>query len=146
MSQEELNLLIQKATESLSQNIADQPPATLDLKEGFKALSQGLATYLKPINPLSKHSLVDIVLPASSILTSPPTAMKKEKNTKTSGSQWFDMPAIEMTEELKKDLSVLQSRGALDPKRHYRKEKIGATPFIAIGTVIEGPTEYYSAR
>lgn len=39
-------------------------------------------------------------------------------------------------------------RGVLDPKRHYKKE--GSKPLIAefsqVGTIIEGPTEYFSAR
>lgn len=39
-------------------------------------------------------------------------------------------------------------RSVLDPKRHYKKEngKAKAPEFSQIGTVLEGPTEYYSAR
>lgn len=39
-------------------------------------------------------------------------------------------------------------RNVLDPKRHYRKEtgKSQAPEFSQIGTIIEGPTEFYSAR
>ena len=39
-------------------------------------------------------------------------------------------------------------RDVLDPKRHYKKE--GSKPQIPeysqVGTIIEGPTEYFSAR
>lgn len=39
-------------------------------------------------------------------------------------------------------------RSVLDPKRHYKKES--ATPkeleFSQVGTILEGPTEFYSAR
>jgi len=39
-------------------------------------------------------------------------------------------------------------RSVLDPKRHYKKE--GAKPqipeFSQVGTIIEGPTEFFSAR
>jgi hypothetical protein len=39
-------------------------------------------------------------------------------------------------------------RSALDPKRHYKKE--GSKPeipeFSQVGTFIEGPTEFFSAR
>lgn len=39
-------------------------------------------------------------------------------------------------------------RDVLDPKRHYKKE--GGKPhipeFSQVGTIIEGPTEYFSAR
>jgi hypothetical protein len=36
----------------------------------------------------------------------------------------------------------------LDPKRHYKKDngKAQAPEFSQVGTVIEGPTEYYSSR
>ena len=39
-------------------------------------------------------------------------------------------------------------RGVLDPKRFYKKEssKAKAPPFSQVGTVIEGPGEYFSAR
>lgn len=39
-------------------------------------------------------------------------------------------------------------RGVLDPKRHYKKEnsKAAAPEFSQVGTIIEGATEYYSAR
>ncbi len=39
-------------------------------------------------------------------------------------------------------------RDVLDPKRHYKKE--GSKPripeFSQVGTIIEGPTEFFSAR
>lgn len=39
-------------------------------------------------------------------------------------------------------------RTVLDPKRHYKKEDSKAKPpeFSHVGTVIEGPTEFFSAR
>lgn len=38
-------------------------------------------------------------------------------------------------------------RSVLDPKRHYKKEgKSKAPEFSQVGTVVEGPAEYYSAR
>ncbi|TYG78673.1 hypothetical protein ES288_D02G078600v1 [Gossypium darwinii] len=40
----------------------------------------------------------------------------------TAGTAWFDMPAPTLTPELKKDLQLLKLRGAIDPKRHYKKE------------------------
>ena len=35
----------------------------------------------------------------------------------TKGKNWFEMKAPEMTEELKNDLTVIQYRNVLDPKR-----------------------------
>lgn len=39
-------------------------------------------------------------------------------------------------------------RNVLDPKRHYKKENGKAKPpeFSQIGTIVEGPTEFFSAR
>lgn len=53
-----------------------------------------------------------------------------------------------MTPELKKDLQLLKMRGVLDPKRHYKKDDVKslAPEFSQIGTVVEGPTEYFSSR
>ncbi|GER48264.1 Fcf2 pre-rRNA processing protein [Striga asiatica] len=45
----------------------------------------------------------------------------KKQVKDTAGKKWFDMPAQTMTPGLKKDLQLLKLRGALDPKRHYKK-------------------------
>lgn len=39
-------------------------------------------------------------------------------------------------------------RGVLDPKRHYKKEsgKTKAPEFSQVGTIVEGPTEFFSGR
>ena len=71
--------------------------------------------------------------------------MKKLK-VETAGPNWFNLPAPDMTDEVKKDLHILRSRGVLDPKRHYKKETLGQSKFFQMGTVIEGPTEFYSSR
>jgi hypothetical protein len=43
---------------------------------------------------------------------------------------------------------LLRMRPVLDAKRHYKKEggKAKLPEFSHVGTVIEGPTEFYSAR
>lgn len=53
-----------------------------------------------------------------------------------------------MTPELKRDLQLLRMRSVLDPKRHYKKDnsKGNAPEFSQIGTIIEGPTEFFSSR
>lgn len=45
---------------------------------------------------------------------------RKAEQEKTSGANWFNLPATEMTEERRRDLEILQMRDALDPKRHYK--------------------------
>ncbi|KAJ1732070.1 rrna-processing protein fcf2 [Coemansia sp. Benny D160-2] len=67
---------------------------------------------------------------------------------KTAGKRWFGMKAPVMTQELKNDLRVLQLRNVLDPKQFYKKGTMGKqTPkYFEMGTIIEGPTEFYSGR
>ncbi|KAL5047897.1 hypothetical protein BDW71DRAFT_37647 [Aspergillus fruticulosus] len=75
-----------------------------------------------------------------------PKATKKDKPT--AGSDWFDLPKTELTPELKRDLQLLRMRSILDPKRHYKKESGKAQPpkYSQVGTIIEGPTEFFSGR
>lgn len=52
-----------------------------------------------------------------------------------------------MTAELERDLKIIKMRGAIDPKRHYRKDDSKELPkYFQMGTIIEGPTEFYSSR
>jgi len=54
-----------------------------------------------------------------------------------------------LTPELKRDLQLLRMRSVLDPKRHYKKDnrRKGDVPeFSQVGTIIEGPTEFFTAR
>ncbi|KAK6459791.1 Fcf2 pre-rRNA processing-domain-containing protein [Scheffersomyces xylosifermentans] len=71
---------------------------------------------------------------------------KADTETKDSGSKWFNMKQPEMTPQIRRDLSVIQQRSALDPKRHYKKEKWSIPKYFQMGTIVEGNTEFYSAR
>ncbi|CAG8228550.1 unnamed protein product [Penicillium nalgiovense] len=66
----------------------------------------------------------------------------------TAGPEWFNLPKTEMTTELKRDLQLIRMRSVLDPKRHYKKENGKAKPpeYSQVGTIIEGPTEFFSNR
>ncbi|XP_060068074.1 deoxynucleotidyltransferase terminal-interacting protein 2-like [Ylistrum balloti] len=71
---------------------------------------------------------------------------KKDKQM-TKGKGWFNMKAPEMTEETKNDLTVLQMRRALDPKRFYKSNDIKTLPkFFQFGKVIESPVDFYHSR
>ncbi|KAI1426693.1 Fcf2 pre-rRNA processing-domain-containing protein [Xylaria sp. FL1777] len=73
---------------------------------------------------------------------------KKEMSHKAdAGPQWFNLPATDLTPELRRDLQLLKMRDILDPKRHYKKDTTRAIPeFSQIGTVIPGPTDYFNSR
>jgi hypothetical protein len=70
--------------------------------------------------------------------------------TNTSSDKWFYMRSTPMTKELQMDLDILRNRNYLDPKRFYKSSNINkkntTNMTIQVGTVIEGPTEYYSQR
>ncbi|EEQ85864.1 hypothetical protein RJZ56_007096 [Blastomyces dermatitidis] len=78
--------------------------------------------------------------------TNPKTKEPKEKPT--AGSDWFNLPKTNLTPELKRDLQLLRMRPVLDPHRHYKKDnsKAKVPEYSQVGTIIEGPTEFFSAR
>ncbi|KAK4936041.1 dTDP-fucopyranose mutase [Elasticomyces elasticus] len=80
--------------------------------------------------------------------TVPQAKSKKTNDQVSAGPDWFDLPKTNLTPQLKRDLQLIEMRSVLDPHRHYKKNnRKGKIPtFSQTGTVIEGPTEYYSAR
>lgn len=77
-----------------------------------------------------------------------PIAVQRKERDKDAdaGARWFHMKKPELTPEIKRDLLILKNRSALDPKRHYKKEKWEIPQYFQSGTIIEGNTEFYSAR
>ncbi|KAK0940594.1 dTDP-fucopyranose mutase [Friedmanniomyces endolithicus] len=80
----------------------------------------------------------------------PVTAKKAALEVKkaTAGTQWFNLPRTDLTPQLKRDLQLLKMRNVLDPHRHYKKDggKMQAPEYSQVGTIIEGPTEFFSGR
>lgn len=64
------------------------------------------------------------------------------------GPGWFGLPRTNLADpNVKRDLQLLRMRSVLDPKRHFKKDTRKPLPeFSQVGTLIEGPTEFYSAR
>ena len=63
------------------------------------------------------------------------------------GNGWFNMPAVEYTPELRRDMRLLKLRGAYDPKRFYKTDDTSKLPkHFQIGTVVEGAADFYGAR
>ncbi|OGE56671.1 hypothetical protein PENARI_c003G01646 [Penicillium arizonense] len=73
---------------------------------------------------------------------------KSNKDKPTAGPEWFNLPKTEMTPELKRDLQLIRMRSVLDAKRHYKKDngRAKAPEFSQVGTIIQGPTEFFSSR
>lgn len=50
------------------------------------------------------------------MLVPPKKVLKKKKL----GAEWIDTPSAQITDEVKRDLSILKMRDTLDPKRFYK--------------------------
>nr|CAG4641301.1 EOG090X0GO7 [Eulimnadia texana] len=73
--------------------------------------------------------------------------MRQKEREKTKGDKWFNLPATELTEEVKRDLEVIQMRSVLDPKQFYKKNDLKILPkYFQIGTVKEHSIDFYSSR
>lgn len=57
------------------------------------------------------------------------------------------MPATELTEEVQRDLEVIQMRSVLDPKHFYKKNDLKALPkYFQVGQVLPNPLDHYNER
>ncbi|XP_063373281.1 deoxynucleotidyltransferase terminal-interacting protein 2 [Cydia amplana] len=72
---------------------------------------------------------------------------RKKERAKTKGPGWFDLPAPEVTEELKNDLQVLKMRSVLNPKHFYKKNDMEALPkYFQVGKVMDSPLDHVNER
>ncbi|XP_071454558.1 deoxynucleotidyltransferase terminal-interacting protein 2 isoform X2 [Hetaerina americana] len=72
---------------------------------------------------------------------------RREERDKTKGTDWFNLPAPDMTDELKHDLEVLRMRSVLDPKQFYKKNDLKVLPkYFQVGRVVEAPVDFYHSR
>ncbi|XP_046830456.1 deoxynucleotidyltransferase terminal-interacting protein 2 isoform X1 [Vespa crabro] len=72
---------------------------------------------------------------------------KIAEREKTKGRDWFNLPATELTDEIKHDLEIIQMRSVLDPKHFYKKNDLKVLPkYFQIGKVVDAPIDYYSSR
>ena len=71
-----------------------------------------------------------------------------QKKKATAGKDWYDLPRTNLTPELKRDLQMIKMRTILDPHRHYKKDggKMKAPEYSQVGTIMEGPTEFFTGR
>ncbi|KAM7388268.1 hypothetical protein PAMP_024458 [Pampus punctatissimus] len=71
----------------------------------------------------------------------------RAEREKSTGDNWFNMKAPEITGELKGDLQVLKMRGSMDPKRFYKKnDRDGFPKYFQVGTVVDNPVDFYHSR
>ncbi|KAL9051051.1 MAG: hypothetical protein Q9162_006274 [Coniocarpon cinnabarinum] len=108
-------------------SIARADPSTLVSAEDQRLANQGIRKVEDPVK----------------------TKRQQVKDQKaTAGNSWFNLPRTNMTPQLKRDLQILRMRNVLDPHRHYKKDgnKALVPEYSQVGTIVEGPTEFFSAR
>ncbi|MEW5313935.1 MAG: hypothetical protein WDW38_005465 [Sanguina aurantia] len=90
---------------------------------------------------LNKH----LMAPSRDLRLSSKTARKAAADT--AGSKWYNLPATQITDEVKKELRLLRLRGTYDPKRFYKSFDESKFPkYFQVGTVVDSPLEWYGGR
>ncbi|CAG8564654.1 8625_t:CDS:2 [Funneliformis caledonium] len=173
-NEEELNLLLKKAKESLQANqsiINKNTNKEMRDKFSFPSLNVGIS--IDEQLYIRKHPSGIVTLRQDEIFhdnSSQKKQMNSNKTVSTSdddqdssvklskkerqklrestiGPGWFDMKKPEITPEIKRDLQIIKLRNVLDPKRFYKKDNTKGLPkYFEIGTIKEGPTEFFSSR
>uniref|UniRef100_UPI003590285E deoxynucleotidyltransferase terminal-interacting protein 2 n=1 Tax=Myxine glutinosa TaxID=7769 RepID=UPI003590285E len=71
----------------------------------------------------------------------------REKKLKDKTKTWFEMPRTELTPEIRQNLLALRLRDYADPTRFYKPpDRAGFPKHFQMGTVLNSPAEFYSAR
>ncbi|XP_056636246.1 deoxynucleotidyltransferase terminal-interacting protein 2 [Diorhabda sublineata] len=96
------------------------------------------------LNPeVEKNNLVPPLTVSDKLLRK----QRKKERQLTKGAKWYGLPATELTDEVKRDLEILQMRSVLDPKHFYKKNDLKVLPkYFQIGTVMDSPLDYYNNR
>ncbi|KAG7900957.1 hypothetical protein KL907_004401 [Ogataea polymorpha] len=69
---------------------------------------------------------------------------KEQKAAKSVTERWFELPKVELTDKLKRDLVILKNRASIDPKRFYKKDKWEIPERFQVGTLVGGPTDFHN--
>ncbi|XP_022223130.1 deoxynucleotidyltransferase terminal-interacting protein 2 [Drosophila obscura] len=73
--------------------------------------------------------------------------LNRAERAKTKGSGWFDLPATEVTEEMRNELKIIQMRSVLNPKQFYKKNDLKVLPkYFQIGTVQHSALDHYKEK
>lgn len=74
--------------------------------------------------------------------------LAKMASRKETSEEWFQLPRPDdkVKREVQRDLLLIKHRAALDPKRHYKKDKWKVPERFSVGTIVEDKTEFFSSR
>lgn len=120
--------------EELKKKVSHLPSIELHLYPNGKKANNGKSSReIRRIN-----DTVESVLPDLRKKTVTDRRLIKEQKSK----EWFALPRVEMTDDVKRDLLIIKNRKYLDPKRFYRGEKWEIPENFQIGEVVAGIGEY----
>lgn len=128
--------LLDRLFAELSEELGTTAPTSSTLLETLRERAARL--------PKLPSRLLDNTAPTTQ--RNPVVAPSKTEKARSATELWFALPKPILTPQLKRDLQLVQQRAALDPKRHYKKEKWVAPERFHVGTIVEGSTEYFSLR
>jgi len=103
-------------------------------------------------NSIFKHSVIQADFATRESVPQEKTKKQLQKERikerkQTLGKKWYHMRPPEMTDEVKRDLEVLQMRNVLDPKRFYKHNDRKTLPkYFQMGTIMDSSADYYSSR
>ncbi|GJQ86284.1 hypothetical protein Trydic_g8980 [Trypoxylus dichotomus] len=137
--EQEKNIVAKFADEMLTNNRRDKRNDILKHKYDTKELLK------KSIITPDFESLQ--VVPSTIVSRRKLKQMKKKELERTKGKNWFNLPATELTDEVKTDLEILKMRSVLDPKHFYKKNDLDVLPkYFQVGKVLDSPLEHYNNR
>lgn len=103
-----------------------------------------------PVRAIIIHSYSDCIIKSAMYMFNLEDHLltTDQNNELSAGADWFELPKTALTPQIKRDFQLLEMRSVLDPHRHWKKDsRKGKVPtFSQVGTVIQGPTEWYSSR
>lgn len=87
----------------------------------------------------------DCALYAASVQTAPSVDRPRTSLPQTLGKGWFNIEPATMTDDLKRDIKIIQMRNYLDSKRFYKNpDRTGKV--LHVGTVVGGFADSKSSR
>ncbi|KAJ3359033.1 hypothetical protein HDU91_005026 [Kappamyces sp. JEL0680] len=70
----------------------------------------------------------------------------KTRTKKQISDDYFKMKQTPLTDEVKRDLHILQNRHVLDPKRHYKRQDKGLPKVFQMGEIVAAADDFSTGR
>ncbi|KAF3770364.1 Fcf2-domain-containing protein [Cryphonectria parasitica EP155] len=148
LTDDQIEQLLSAAERSLAERVPETTAVAVKSKQQSLAAN---ATKASAAQAGDGSAGKDVVKPSEELALRVPHLKSKEKKAlpDNAGAKWNYMPRTKIEDpKVKREFQLLRLRGVLDPKKHFKKDnrKAPFPQYSQMGTIIEGPTEYYSAR